>query len=186
MITSLETVLHLDTHEHQGKAVPSQPQLEIGLHILDKHFPQLLSLHLGIRLDNPPLEGPRYQVNRRPAYLPDLLQSVDTFVNRRSDDLTEFSNFRDIFLLSIPQSAYKDLQGEVRDNDRYHMRKSGSQVWRHLSSKPLELDGEGEIIDATPDRGYLIWGDYEDRYELNSRPVTSVGCFGLPADVSVT
>lgn len=65
--------------------------------------------------------------------------------------------------------------------------KKWSSSWRHLSSEPLELYGEGKVIDATPDRGYWIRGDYEDRYDLNSRPVTSVGCFGLPAvDASVT
>ncbi|KAF5566510.1 hypothetical protein FPHYL_3735 [Fusarium phyllophilum] len=177
MITSLETVLHLDTHEHQGKAVPSQPQLERGLHILDKHFPQLLSLHLGIRLDNPPLPGPRYEVNRRPVYLPDILRSIDVFVNRRSD-LPEFSHFRDPFLLSIPESAYKDLRREIRDNDRYYTRKSGSQVWRHLSSEPLELDGESEIINATPNKGYWIWGDYEDRLPCEIRRQVLIEAFG--------
>jgi hypothetical protein len=33
------------------------------------------------------------------------------------------------------------------------------------------LDEEGEITNATADNGYWIWGDYEDRYELDKRPL---------------
>jgi hypothetical protein len=184
MITSLEIVLWLDTREHQGKAFPNQQQLEKDLLILNTHFPHLLSLHLGLRLDLPIIEDTGTKIKRRPANLSNMLRSIDTFVKRRSD-LPEFAQFRDPFLLSISQSAYKDFENEVRDNDRYYVRKSGVQVWRPLSPKPFVLDDEGELSNATAENGYWIWGDYEDRYELDNRPLTMVSCFGSASGVSV-
>ncbi|CAJ0542417.1 Ff.00g000670.m01.CDS01 [Fusarium sp. VM40] len=179
MITSLEIVFDLSTHEHQGKLVPSQSELERNLQMLDTHFPQLISLHLGIRVENPVLDvPPRYEVTRRPVYLSDMLQSVDAFVKRRNDR-PELCNFRDPFLLSIPQAAYKGLTKEVRDDNRYYVRKSGAQIWRPISAESIVLDDEGELTNATPENGYWTWGDYEDRFELEfNRPPPQVNCFG--------
>lgn len=179
MITSLEIVFYLSTHEHQGKVVPSQPELERYLQMLDTHFPQLISLHLGIRVENPVLDvPPSYEVTRRPVYLSDMFQSVDAFVKRRSDR-PELCNLRDPFLLSIPQAAYKALTKEVRDDNRYYVRKSGAQIWRPISAESIVLDDEGELTNATPENGYWTWGDYEDRFELEfNRPPPQVNCFG--------
>lgn len=180
MITSLEIVFDLSTHEHQGKVVPSQPELERYLQMLDRHFPQLLSLHLGIRVDNPILEvPPRYRVIRRPVYLSDMLRSVDTFVKRRRDR-PELCNFRDPFLLSIPQAAYEALTKEARDDNRYYVRKSGAQIWRPISDESILLDDEGELTNATPENGYWTWGDYQDRFELYfNSPPPRFGCHGF-------
>lgn len=183
MMTSLEIVLSLDNYEHEGKAVPNQQDLERSLLILDTYFPFLLTLHLGLRLNLPILEeitSRTRKINRRHAYLPGIFQSIDAFVKRRSDKL-QLGHFRDPFLLSISESAYKDFKTDVETDSRHHFKLQGIQVWRHLSSEPIVLDDEGEISNATADNGYWIWGDYEDRYELDNRPVDGmVSCFGSP------
>ncbi|KAH7158338.1 hypothetical protein DER46DRAFT_508769, partial [Fusarium sp. MPI-SDFR-AT-0072] len=112
MMTSLEIVFSLDNHEHQGKAIPNQQELERSLLILDTQFPFLLTLHLGLRLNLPILEeitSRTREIKRRRAYLPGIFQSIDAFVKRRSD-LPRLGDFRDPFLLSISESAYKDFK----------------------------------------------------------------------------
>lgn len=173
MITSLEIVFYLSTHEDHGEVVPNQTELERDLRILDTHFPQLLSLHLGIRVDNPVLESSRHSVERKPVYLSDMLGSMDAFVKRRSDR-PELGNFRDPFLLSIPQSAYKALTKEVRNKNRYYIRKSGAQIWRPISPKSIMLDDEGELTNATPENGYWTWGDYQDEYDGHDLPMNRI------------
>lgn len=170
LISSLEVVFWLETYEQQGKAFPNLQQLEKDLLILDTRFPSLLSLHLGLRLDLPIIEDTRTNIKRRPAYVLDMLQSIDAFLKRRCDK-PEFGHLRDPLLLSISQSAYKDFQNEVRHNDQYYVRKSGVQVWRPLSPGPFVLDDKGDICNATASNGYWIWGDYEDRYEMEKRPL---------------
>lgn len=170
LISSLEVVFWLDTDKQQGKAFPNLQQLEKDLLILDTYFPSLLRLHVGLRLDLPIIEDNRTSIKRRPAHVLDMLQCVDAFVKRRCKQ-SEFRQLRDPLLLSIPQSAYKDFQNEVRYNNQYYVRESGVQVWRPLSPEPYMLDEEGEITNATADNGYWIWGDYEDRYELDKRPL---------------
>ncbi|WJG36177.1 uncharacterized protein FOBCDRAFT_206778 [Fusarium oxysporum Fo47] len=161
LISSLEVVFWLETYEQQGKAFPNLQQLEKDLLILDTHFPSLLGLHLGLRLDLPIIEDTRTNIKRKPAYVLDMLQSIDAFLKRRCDK-PEFGHLRDPLLLSISQSAYKDFQNEVRHNDQYYVRKSGVQVWRPLSPGPFVLDDKGDICNATASNGYWIWGDYED------------------------
>ncbi|KAH7186665.1 hypothetical protein BKA60DRAFT_588221 [Fusarium oxysporum] len=170
LISSLEVVFWLETYEQQGKAFPNLQQLEKDLLILDTHFPSLLSIHLGLRLDLPIIEDNRTNIKRRPAYVLDMLQSIDAFLKRRGDK-PEFGHLRDPLLLSISQSAYKDFQNEVRHNDQYYVRKSGVQVWRPLSPGPFVLDDKGDICNETASNGYWIWGDYEDRYEMEKRPL---------------
>jgi hypothetical protein len=109
---------------------------------------------------------------------------MDAFVKRRSE-LHEVSHFRDPFLLSIPQSAYKDLGKEVLDNNRYYIRKSGIQIWRTISPEPIVLDHQGEVTDATAENGYWIWGDYGDKYELDNKPLSHVTCFGSASGISI-
>ncbi|KAF5695615.1 hypothetical protein FDENT_240 [Fusarium denticulatum] len=183
MMTSLEIVLSLDNYEHQGKAVPNQQELEKSLLILDTYFPSLLTLHLGLRLNLPILEeitSHTRKINRRHAYLPGIFQSIDAFVKRRSDE-PQLGRFRDPFLLSISESAYTDFKTDVEPDSRHYFKLQGIQVWRHLSSEPIVLDDVGGISNATADNGYWIWGDYEDRYELDNRPVDGiVNCFGSP------
>ncbi|KAH7472823.1 hypothetical protein FOMA001_g11848 [Fusarium oxysporum f. sp. matthiolae] len=176
IMTSLEIVFSLDNHERQSKAVPNQQELDNGLLILDTHFPHLLSLHLGLRLNLPIVEETEWEIKRKPAYLQGILQSVDAFVKRRSD-LPHLDHFQDAFLLSMSESAYKDFKTDVQNDSRHHFKFGGVQVWRHLASEPLVLDDEGEIANATVDNGYWIWGDFEDRYEMDNRPVTMVSCF---------
>ncbi|KAF5549995.1 hypothetical protein FMEXI_4001 [Fusarium mexicanum] len=161
LITSLEVVFRLDTDKQQGKAFPNLQQLERDLLILDTHFPSLLRLHIGLRLDLPIIEDNRTSIKRRPADVFDMLQSIDTFVKRRCEQ-PQFGQLRDPLLLSIPQSAYEDFQNEVRHNNQYYVRKSGVQVWRPLSPESLVLDDKGEIANAIASNGYWIWGDYED------------------------
>ncbi|KAF4948029.1 hypothetical protein FSARC_13847 [Fusarium sarcochroum] len=178
MVTSLEIVFSLDNHEHRGKAVPNQQELENGLSILDTHFHCLLSLHIGLRLNLPIIEETTTAIKRRPAYLQEILHSIDAFVKRRSD-LPRFGQLRDALLLSISESAYEDFKNEVRSDSQHYFKLLGVQVWRHLSSEPFMLNEEGEIINATADGGYWIWGDLEDRYEMEKRPPSNVvSCFG--------
>ncbi|KAI1008734.1 hypothetical protein LB504_002013 [Fusarium proliferatum] len=170
LISSLEVMFRLDTDRQQGKAFPNLQQLEQDLLILDTHFPSLLRLHIGLRLDLPIIEDNRTSIKRRPAHLLGMLQSIDKFVKRRHEQ-PQFDQLRDPLLLSIPQSAYEDFQNDVRHNDQYYVRKSGAQVWRPLSLASLVLDDKGEIANAVASNGYWIWGDYEDRYEMDKRPL---------------
>ncbi|KAF5252511.1 hypothetical protein FANTH_2405 [Fusarium anthophilum] len=145
LISSLEVVFRLDTEEQQGKAFPKLQQLERDLLILDTHFPSLLRLHIGLRLDLPIIEDNRTSIKRRPAHVFDMLQSIDTFVKRRCEQ-PQFGQLRDPLLLSIPQSAYEDFQNEVRHNGQYYVRKSGVQVWRPLTPESLVLDDKEQAI----------------------------------------
>jgi hypothetical protein len=161
LITALEIVWCLDTHENHGKACPDLQQLQEVLHLIDQYFPYLRSIHLNLRLDIPILENGSFRMMRAPSYLSDMLQTIDVFVKRRTET-PEADLLREPLVLSISESAYAGFKNEIQGDDQHYLRKSGTRLWRALTPGPFVQDEEGGIINGRPDDGYWVCGDYED------------------------
>ncbi|KAF4426139.1 hypothetical protein F53441_14144 [Fusarium austroafricanum] len=180
-IISLEVVWSIGTHKHRCKAAPNQKDVDEVLHILDTHFTNLISLHLGLQLDLRTLRWVEGQtvIRRQTAYL-DMFQILDAFVQSRTDGRQDIVQFRDPFTLSITTYAFTNICEEIEDRDGNHqqVKDLGVKVWRRLVPGMQEPEEWGKGESATADSGYWIWPDRENARDCDKMSMTVQTCFG--------
>jgi len=168
VIPGLEVVWSVDTHEHRSREAPRKPEFETILQILERHFPSLSNLHLGIKLGLPIVQV----INRRPTlqrvYLDEMLKTLDEFIKRRRCYL------RKPFILSITTSAWRDLEQHIRMGGYTGMDLLFNRIWRYLDPSPRV---GGHIQVATADEGYWIWRGQD----AIRRSMNSIGRGNLPS-----